>query len=83
MQVPQQLEWGCPYLCFLPVDLVPLTGLSCLAQWERICLESFSDLLCQGVLVPSGIFSLEEKRERDCVRGELGKGEALIRMLNK
>lgn len=31
-------EGGSPSLCSLPFDLLPLAGLPCWAQWERMCL---------------------------------------------
>jgi hypothetical protein len=66
MEVPQQLEWG------LFLTLLPACG-SYSSNWtafsgssEKVCAQSYRDLMCQGVFVPSeGLPLLIGEREME------------------
>jgi hypothetical protein len=74
MWIPQQLEWG------ITLTLLPAYEY-CSPNWDALsgligkgCAKSYSDLRCQGGLVPRGHLPLVRRRgggkRRGCVMGD-------------
>ena len=81
MWVPINWSGALPWLCCMPMDPVPLAGLSCLTSVRKnVPRPACSDLMCQGRSLPYQRRRREEGLGKETERRDYGRE---IRWINK